>query len=273
MLRSSSSRRRGPVALLAVVAAALTFAACAPGQPEPITEQANSVRSYYGLVFWMGFVIFIGVEAAIIWMIVRYRRRKDDDGSLPEQIHGNNKLEIIWTVVPTILVVILFAFSWGTINKLESVSPKPDIKIDVIGKQWVWDFDYTGTGVVIPGEQNGPPTELVVPTGRNIQFNLISNDVIHSFYIPNALYKLDVVPGQKNRFDATFTKTGTYPGRCAELCGLAHAAMLFTVKVVTPDEYDAWLKDQKASAAASPTTTTAPGGAEAEGAAANATTD
>lgn len=292
MLRLSSSRRRGAIAILVTLAAALTLAACAPGQPTPITKEAGSVRSYYTFVFWAGLVIFLGVEGAIIAMLVRYRRRKNDDGSIPEQIHGNTKLEIVWTVLPTILVIVLFAFSWRTLDKLETVSPKPDLKIDAIGKQWVWDFDYTGTGVVVNGQQNGPPTELVVPTGQTIEFNLKSNDVIHSFYIPNALYKLDVVPGQKNRFDAEFTKTGTYPGRCAELCGLAHSAMLFTVKVVTPAEFKVWLAKEKAKVAANPPTTTAPsatgggasgsgggsaagsetgGGAKSEGAATNAT--
>jgi cytochrome c oxidase subunit 2 len=187
------------------------------------------------------------VWGLIFWCVVAYRRRKNDVG-LPEQLQYNVPIEILYTVVPVFMVAVLFYYTARDETSLMSVSQKPDVTINVVAKQWNWDFNYinaktyeTNSMVALtgkPGVMADLPA-LYLPVNERVEFVLTSRDVIHSFWVPQFLQKLDVVPGKVNRFQVVPTEIGTFQGKCAELCGAYHSSMLFQVKVVTLADYQA----------------------------------
>ena len=226
--------------------------------PRAVTEQGREIRVLYDIVFWIAAAIFFLVEGLIVWSVVRYRR-KPDDIELPPQIHGNNVAEIAWTLIPTIIVAFLFFVSWQTLNSVDAVSAKPDLHIRAVAGQFQWSFVYLAddgqteefTQLVPTGQEGG----LIVPVGRNVQLSLESPDVIHAFYVPQFLFKRDVVPGIINKFDfkVDVANAGqTFRGQCAELCGIGHRAMVFEVHALASADYDTWLQKKIAAAKASP---------------------
>jgi len=228
-------------ALLALIA--LT-AACGMVPPEPHTTQAKEIFWLYNVVLVMGAIVFVGVEGFIVYSIVRYRRRDD---RLPTQVHGNNVVELVWTAIPTVIVLILFVLSTFTLNSISAHSD-PGVTIEVEGKQWAWVFHYLDedadptNDVVVSGGGLNPPV-MAVPVGEPVLLRLISRDVIHSFYVPAFLVKKDVIPtGDRppNELEFTVSEAGTYRGQCAEFCGVAHADMRFSVQAMSRAEYDAW---------------------------------
>jgi cytochrome c oxidase subunit 2 len=234
--------------------------------PEAVTAQGEQIRDLYTIVFLVAVVVFFLVEGLILWTVLRYRR-KPDDYELPAQTHGNAIAEVVWTVVPTLIVAFLFVISWQTLNTVEIVSAQPDEKIQATAGQFQWTFNYLPddydpnekprkeplfTQLVPAGEDGG----LVIPAGRTIQLYLESHDVIHAFYVPQFLFKRDVVPGRTNMFEFTVKEEdagNTFRGQCAELCGAGHRVMLFDVHAYAPADFDTWLQDQIAKASASPT--------------------
>ncbi|HSG84715.1 MAG TPA: cytochrome c oxidase subunit II, partial [Candidatus Limnocylindrales bacterium] len=218
--------------------------------PEPTTEQGRAIHDLYTAIFIIAAIIFLAVEGAIIWAVVRYRR-KPTDTELPPQIHGNNLLEIVWTVIPMIVVAGMFFFSWQTLNSVNAADADPgEVRIRAIGARYQWTFEYlTADGSSVEFTQFAP--EMVVPAGETVHLTLRSPDVIHAFYVPQFLFKRDVIPGKENAFEfdvpAEFAGQ-TFRGQCAELCGAQHWAMQFTVKALTPAEFDTWLADQIANA-------------------------
>jgi cytochrome c oxidase subunit 2 len=256
-----------------IVAVVLGFDPLASGQgivtglfpPEAITDRGERIRELYGIVFAIAAVIFFVVEGLIIWTVVRYRRRPGDD-VLPAQTHGNAIAEVVWTVVPTLIVAYMFIVSWQTLNVVEAVSPQPQVKIRAVASQFLWTFDYLPADfdpaaadpkkpVYTETTPEGPDGGMVVPAGRTIQLYLFSPDVIHAFYVPQFLFKRDVVPGRLNTFEFTINEEdagGTFHGQCAELCGVSHNAMHFDVHALPGAEFDAWLEGKIAEANASP---------------------
>ena len=215
-----------------------------------MTVQGVLIRDLYTIVFLIAAAIFFLVEGLIIWTVMRYRRRPGDD-TLPAQTHGNAIAEVVWTVVPTLIVAFLFVISWQTLNTVEIVSAEPQTRINAVAGQFQWTFEYldeSGDNVVytqlLPiGEGGG----LYIPAGRTVQLSLESPDVIHAFYVPQFLFKRDVVPGRVNVFEFTVNEEeagGTFRGQCAELCGAGHRLMLFDVHALTPAEFDTWLDRQ-----------------------------
>ena len=217
-----------------------------PGEPG-VTNHTDGIVS-----FWNGSWIILWGVGIIAWglmfyAIVRYRRRKGDT-SIPEQMRYNNPVEALFTVVPLILVIGFFAFTAKTMSDIETPTANPDVTIEVIGKQWSWDFNYTNANVYESGIQSqfdgqegseaALPT-LYLPLNKTVQIDLRARDVVHSFWVIDFLYKKDVFPGHTNHMYFTPTKLGTYKGKCAELCGEFHSMMLFNVKVVEQAEYDA----------------------------------
>jgi cytochrome c oxidase subunit 2 len=190
---------------------------------------------------WIAAVVFVVVSGLVLWSVVRYRRRDDE---LPEQTHGNNTLELVWTLIPTLLVGVLIVATVQAQDKVLRRSPE-ELPIKVTGFQWSWQFDYPD-GVRVVGQPKQRPT-MVVPVGRPIRIELSSADVVHSFYIPKTLFKRQAIPGFPSHFDLTFDQVGTYPGQCAQFCGVAHADMLFDVKVVSQSEYESWLRANRAA--------------------------
>ncbi len=246
------------------MAATLALAGC--GQFPGATEQAEPVKNLYDLLFIVAAVIFLLVEGLILWAVVRYRRRDD---ALPAQIHGNNLLEIGWTLGPFIIVAVLFVLSFQVIGKVDALPANPRVTVNILSFQWQWQFTYAGEKVTV--ERGQPPQDLSIkgtiakppqiylPVGERIHFNEQSKDVIHSFYIPEFLFKRDLVPGRTNQFSLTISKAGVYHGQCAQFCGLAHSQMHFYVHAVSRAEYDRWLADQKRRAASGCPEDTTPG--------------
>ncbi len=188
------------------------------------------------------------------------RRRGDH---LPRQVRYNLPIEILYTVLPFIMVGVLFFFTARDENFIGTNPSKPDVKIHVIGEQWNWQFVYpqfstrAGQPVTEAGEMwrpGLPVTQLpllVIPTGETVQFNLTSVDVVHAFWIVPFEFKRDVIPGYANRFTVTPTRTGTFIGRCSELCGVFHSRMLFRVRIVTPAQFRQWIHARQAQQVAS----------------------
>lgn len=223
--------------------------------PEGVTEEAQIVENLWIWAWVAALAVGVLVWGLILWCMTAYRRRKDDDGSLPIQLQYNVPLEILYTVVPMLMVGALFYYTQDATTKLNDVSQEPDQTINIVGKQWSWDFNYidedvheAGQMAVLDGKvgaEKDLPT-LYVPKGERVEFVLTSRDVIHSFWVPAFLEKMDVNPGIVNRFQVTPTQTGTFQGKCAELCGAYHSQMLFNVKVVEPAEFDKHMADLKA---------------------------
>jgi cytochrome c oxidase subunit 2 len=212
--------------------------------------------------FWVGswtaaLIIGVVVWGLMLWCIAAYRKRRDDD-QLPVQTRYHVPLEIMYVVVPLAMVLALFYHSDKVVTDVTTVEGNADVHIQVIGKQWSWDFNYlddgvydTGQHLIDPGSQTAadevdgaPGTSTALPTlylpqGEKVQFILDSRDVVHSFWVPAFLFKLDVIPGHTNSFEIVPERIGTYAGKCAELCGEWHSGMLFNVKVVSPADYEA----------------------------------
>jgi cytochrome c oxidase subunit II len=198
-----------------------------------------------GLVTW----------GLVIWAAVVYRRRRGQTG-LPVQLRYNMPIEIFYTIVPLILVIGFFAFTARDQAAIEADPGNPDVTIEVYGKRWAWDFNYLSENVYSQGiqaqviDENGNIDQdelpvLYLPVNKKVEIEIESRDVIHSFWIIDFLYKKDMIPGKTNYMYFTPTKIGEYQGKCAELCGEYHSLMLFTVKVVSQEDFDAYLATLK----------------------------
>ena len=225
-----------------------------PGTPG-ITNHTDRITGLWTtswIVLWAVGILSWGLMA---WAIVVYRRRKGETG-LPAQLRYNNPIETLFTIVPLILVVGFFAFTARDMAAIEEPTADPDVTIQVIAKQWSWDFNYVDANVYDSGVQsdfNGElgseaklPT-LYLPVNKTVQVDLTARDVIHSFWVIDFLYKKDMFPGRTNHMYFTPQVEGTYKGKCAELCGEFHSMMLFNVKVVSQAEYDAQMAKLAAS--------------------------
>jgi cytochrome c oxidase subunit 2 len=211
-------------------------------------------RAPYIHDLWIGswiaaFGVGVLVWGMIVWCVVRYRRRKP---GVPRQNRYNLPIEIFYTVTPFILIGVLFYYTVIAQNQVLAKVQNPDVEITVVGQKWNWSFNYQTADDPQIGEavwQSGTieqPADLYLPVGESVRFRLESVDVIHSFWVPAFYHKLDVVPGRHNTFDVTPTKEGVFAGKCAELCGTYHSAMLFNVHIVPRSEYVAHLKELQA---------------------------
>jgi len=215
--------------------------------PEPASEQGEHI-----LNLWQGAWIAALATGVVTWALILgsvwfFRRRSDDE--IPIQTRYNLPVEIFYTIFPIIMVVVFFSHTVRVQNTMLELDPEPDVTMAIVGQKWQWTFNYPesvdtpdGTNVFVSGTGEDMP-ELVLPVDSTIQFDLFSPDVIHDFGIPAFAMRMDVVPGRENKFQVTTTETGTFAGKCYELCGAYHSRMLFEVHVVTQDEYDAYLDD------------------------------
>ena len=223
------------------------------GFPNPITEQGKTTLTLWQGSWIAAFAVGAVVWGLILWAVVFHRKRGN---RLPPQTRYNMPIEIMYTVVPFVMIAVLFYFTAKDENYLNKLSNKPDVVVNVLGFQWSWQFNYPQYHVTNIGDMygEGPLPVLEIPTGETVQFNLTSQDVIHAFWVPQFLFKRDVIPGHPNHFAITATKTGTFTGHCSELCGLYHAKMLFTLKVVTPQQFQAYMAAQQAAQSSSGST-------------------
>ncbi|MDQ3945184.1 MAG: cytochrome c oxidase subunit II [Actinomycetota bacterium] len=228
------------------------------GMPEPGTQEGDRIIDLWRVLFFTAAAVGGLVLVLLTWCLLRYRHRghPDDDNDLPSQRRGNVPLEVVYTLVPLVIVVVIFILSVRTdpATARNDKGGRP-LAVDVTAFRWQWRFDYPAQGVSVVGGPEDSP-DLVLPTGRPVRLRVRSPDVIHSFFVPGFLGKMDVVPGLDNEFDLHPTRPGRYQGYCAEFCGLDHARMTFAVRVVPPDEFTRWARE---TAAAAPTASTGPG--------------
>ena len=218
-------------------------------QPGGITDEAHEMHDLFLVMLYFSIALFVIIASALLYAIIRFRRKDDE---LPKQVHGSNRIEILWTGLPIIIVIILFTLSLITLFDVEKKAKQDALTVEVTGFQYQWQFVYDlndlgvgefegeGTITIIGTPANEP--ELVLPVNEVVEFTLQSTDVIHSFYVRDFLYKLDLIPGRINTFSVTPRETGGFRAQCAELCGVNHALMRFTVRIVEREEFDEWIK-------------------------------
>jgi cytochrome c oxidase subunit 2 len=230
------------------------------GWPEPITQQGK-----VALTLWQGswaaaWAVGAVVWGMTIWAIIFHRKKRASGGAPPQQVRYNLPIEMLYTVVPFIMVGVLFFFTARDENYIDKLSAHPRVTVNVIGFRWSWQFQYTDYPVpgsptryvTMNGEPWSPQTGnsriplLVIPENETVRFNLVSTDVVHAFWIVPFVFKRDVIPGHPNHFEVTATKTGSGIGHCTELCGLYHSRMLFRWRVVTQAQFSQWIHTQQA---------------------------
>jgi cytochrome c oxidase subunit 2 len=216
----------------------------------PESKDGRDIQFLYKLIFWLALIVFVGVQMAIVYSVLRYRRRYENEPR-PEQIHGNQKLEIIWTIIPALVLVAIFIPTVRTMYRIDDRANEGAYTIQVYGKQWWWEVHYTEpdtvAGVVTANE-------FYIPVNTRVRIELLSSNVIHSFYVPQLAGKMDVMPGHTNVMSVEADKPGMYYGECAEFCGEQHAYMRFKIIAVEQDQFDLFIngwKEGASSAAAS----------------------
>jgi cytochrome c oxidase subunit II len=227
-----------PVVLLS----SLLFAACGGNSPtilNPTGPVALQEANFFWFILVVATFVFVVVEAVLIWSIIRYRERANTPA--PRQTHGNNTIEIIWTIVPS---VFLFAVLGGTIytmfnlTNITSTGSIPSIQVTAVGHQWWWEFDYQNQHVVTADT-------LYLPQGAVVNMDLASSNVIHSFWVPSITGKTDVIPGHDNKKLFRADVLGEYRGECAEYCGTQHAHMNFNVIVLDTNAFNRWVSNEQ----------------------------
>ncbi|MGQ0631078.1 MAG: aa3-type cytochrome oxidase subunit II [Sporichthyaceae bacterium] len=248
---ASVPRRSRRVALIGLtLLALLTLTGCDTADlprfafPSPATEEAPRI-----LLLWQGSWLAALITGAAVWGLIAWTcifHRRKSETEIPIQTRYNLPIEVLYTVVPFVIIAVLFYFTERDQSILLDEDREEDMVVEVIGKQWSWAFNYREDKVYDVGTPADRP-ELWLPVNKLIRFELSSPDVIHSFWVPNFLFKLDVIPGRVNSFELTPNKLGTFAGKCAELCGTDHSRMFFDVRVVSEAEYADHVADLKAA--------------------------
>jgi cytochrome c oxidase subunit II len=229
-------------AVLALWAAALVLAGCAQ---QGVSTQGQDIHDLYVRIAILALPVFVGVEAFLLWCVVRYRKR--DDQPAPQDA-GSGRVLAIFFGIPTVIIAVLFPFGEQTLSYVQHRDKNPAVTINVEAFQWEWTFNYVDEGLVEVGKTLVKPAVMEVPVGQTIHIHLTSRDVMHEFYVPALLFMRNALPGHPNDFDFTPTVLGTYQGQCAEFCGLWHSKMTFILKVVPQADYVAWVQSEKAAA-------------------------
>jgi cytochrome c oxidase subunit 2 len=216
-----------------------------PWPLDPRGAQAESIAFLYWIMFGAAVVVLAIVVGALTYSGIKFR---DRPGRVAQQIHGQNTLELIWTVVPTLMVISFTVMSWDRLNMINNVDAGSAMTVKVEGAQWAWSFTYPDQqmfklkdgSTIVAGEQ------LDIPVGTKVKLELTAKDVIHSFWVPNIGGKKDAVPGHTTSMWIQADRPGTYKGQCTEFCGDGHADMLITIVAHPQNEYAAWAADQVA---------------------------
>jgi cytochrome c oxidase subunit 2 len=223
--------------------------------PVASTKEAPQIHDLWMWSWLAAIITGVVVWGLIFYASIRFRRRSEDE--IPVQTRYNLPIEIFYTIAPVMMVIVFFYFTVDTQNKVLHVSANPDQNVTVVGEQWSWTFNYNvkyddgskkyvddgKSAAVYEGGTTADRPTLWLVKDKSVTFFLDSPDVIHSFWVPAFLFKMDVVPGRNNHFTLTPNRTGTFEGRCAELCGVYHSRMLFNVKVVDQAAYDAHMQE------------------------------
>lgn len=264
-LRRPGTRKAGVAAL--TVALAVLFAACGQNHPESIfhqrTEFNRDVDFLFKILIYAGTAVFIFVEAILVLTLIKYRQRPGQPE--PKHVHGNTTMEIAWTVIPLVILIVIAIPTVRTIFRTQAVARSDALQVEVIGHQWWWEFrypQYTMAGLNGRTDTLVTANELYLPLGKTVNFTLRSKDVIHSFWIPALAGKRDVITNKTNYlwFTPDSTNADAWNGACVEYCGTSHANMRFKAFTVTQADFDSWVAHQQTPAvgAAPPTPTVAP---------------
>lgn len=243
MSREALPSRRIRIGLAVLVAAAApSLASALPiwmKLPENVSTYGGQIDGLFRLILWITGVIFVVVEALLLFFLFRYRHR---EGRVPRYTHGSNRLEVIWTIVPAVICVILALLSRRSWEEIKQRMPKQAMNIEVTAEQFAWNIRYPGPdGKLDTSDDIVTLNQLHFPVGRAVIVSLHSKDVIHSFFLPEFRVKQDAVPGMTTRIWFEATRVGHWEIACAELCGLGHFRMKGFVTVETPEEFDRWL--------------------------------
>ena len=247
------NKQRTRAAALLIAPLALALSGCAEvsglGFEKGLSSVNDTTSPLWSWSWIAAGVVGIVTFILIIWPAI-FHRAKAGKGEFPKQTQYNIPVEIAYTIIPFIIVAVLFYFTATKEAKIVEKTTTYAHEITVQGIQWSWQFGYPEAGpkAVVTGTPAQPPT-LVVPVGEKVRYTITSNDVVHGFWIPAFMIQMQNLPGVTNHLEFTANKVGTYPGRCNILCGRNHAQMIFTVKVVTASEYKTYLETMKASAA------------------------
>jgi cytochrome c oxidase subunit 2 len=257
--RSSPLLRRLALAAPLVTIALLPVPALAAGSglspllPAGVSPNGQRLFDLYNLISIPAIIVFVLVEALLLTIVIRDRRRRQGPDYRPPQWHGNTRLEVAWTVAPFLLMIAIGALSFNTLQKdfQRPFGSPSDLEINVTAHQFGWSYAYP-QGFAVTSEGNTSVQPLVVPTGRLVRLKIDSEDVIHSWWVPDIAGKTDAVPGYDNYTWFDIQQVGQYRGECAELCGAGHYSMQIMVKAVPSDEFDTWVAEQQAKAQPSP---------------------
>jgi cytochrome c oxidase subunit 2 len=248
-LRPRWPATRGAGAAALTVAALLALAACSGNYPNSVfhnrTEFNRDIDSLFQLIIKLGVVVFVLVFTLLIVTMLKYRSRPGQRE--PEHVHGNTTLEILWTIIPALVLLWIAIPTVRTIFKTQAPAPANSLKVEVIGHQWWWEFRYPEQGIVTANE-------LYLPKGRTVAFDLKTQDVIHSFWVPALGGKRDLIANHVNHlwFTPDSTTPNAFNGVCVEYCGASHANMRFRAYVVEPADFDSWAAHEKMPAAYMP---------------------
>lgn len=221
------------------------------GSPPGYTVGDKYVRSLWHITYYIGIPLGVFVLGLIIYAVVRFRVRPGDEPRQPVQFQYHIPLETAYTIIPLVLVAVIFGFLYGGENKIQDLSKTPALKITAEGFQWGYRFTYPNghqelgsyASVSSINDEKSLPT-LYMPSNETVQIKLVSVDVDHGFYIPAFLFQRDMIPGVNNVIDLNVTRTGRFLGECNQLCGTYHAYMRFNVEVMPPSTFDSWLANQ-----------------------------
>jgi cytochrome c oxidase subunit 2 len=211
--------------------------------PPQGSEQAETVDTVWDVLIIASVPVFVMVMTVVLYCVWRYRMKPGEELKDGPPIHGNTKLEIVWTAIPAILLVGLCSYSYVALTDIEEAKAD-SLEVRVVGEQFTWTFHYKG-----PSGKDVSSAQLYVPRGRPVRFTVQSRDVIHDFWVPAFRMKIDAVPGIDTHLRITPKRNGEYPVICAELCGLGHAVMRQTAHVVDQSEFDKWLQERAAGPA------------------------
>ena len=210
--------------------------------PDGVSSYSGRVDGLFYLILWITGIIFVVVEVLLLFFLFRYRRR---EGRRARYTHGNNRLEVIWTIIPAVICVVLALLSRRTWAEIKQQIPKDAMQIEITGEQFAWNIRYAGPdGKLGTADDIVTLNQLHFPVGRPVVATLRSKDVIHSFFLPEFRFKQDAVPGMSTRIWFDSMRVGHWEIACAELCGLGHYRMKGFVTVETPEEYEKWLSEQ-----------------------------
>jgi cytochrome c oxidase subunit 2 len=212
-----------------------------PWFPTSASKQAHNIKSLYDVLLIATVPVFVGVETVVLYSVWKFRMKPGEEEKDGPPIHGNTRLEVVWTAVPAVLIVSLCAYAYSVLRNNED-SQKGEITVNVTERQFAFEFSYPQAN----GQQIVSPS-LYLAEGQPYLFHLRSLDVIHSFFVPQFSEKIDAVPGVTTDLRVTPTRLGNYPAECTELCGAGHSFMRAPVHVVTPAAFRTWIQSQKPS--------------------------